>query len=640
MGRLINIDNGGTLTDICVIDGDAIRRTKTLTTPHDLSRCFVEGLREASKLVYGEVDLQSLLATTDSIRYSTTQGTNAIVEKKGPRIGVVLSGEVTAEDLAEGPARDFWDVLVGERVVRIDLAGDLQAEVVAAINHLTSRGASRVVVIHGGEDRAAVESGIRAVASVKFPKHLLGAVPVLYSHEVADDSNDARRAWTAVFNAFLHPAMEKFLYNAEHHLRANKNQRPLRIFRNDGLSARVAKTTAIKTYSSGPRGGIEGIKAVAAHYGFDHVVSMDVGGTTTDLAELKNGAARTDHYGLIHGIATSFPLSEGESLGVGGSSVIRAVDGAIAVGPESVGSAPGPACFGLGGDRATITDAAVASGLIDPATFFSGNLALDRDRAVAAIMEHVGTPLGLTLEQAIAAMQEAWVAKIADGLNDFAHLSESTTLAAFGGGGPLLACQVADAVGLNEVFIPGLAPVFSAFGLGFSDIGHRYETLVDDAAAVPAALAEILEAAKRDMFAEGADLADCTVSVTLRIENDGAVTEHDLGDGSGTADYPAAPGDEATLAVSVVSVAPHPVLSGRLGVEIPAGTPRAVAAGTRKVLRDGQEIDAPLYRVEDQVGAVYAAGPAVLEDEFFTCRIDPLWQFQINENGDILLSRQ
>ncbi|WP_440713295.1 hydantoinase/oxoprolinase family protein [Gordonia sp. FQ] len=639
MGRLINIDNGGTLTDICVIDGDDVYRTKTLTTPHDLSRCFVEGLREASKMLYGDVDLPGLLRSTDSIRYSTTQGTNAIVEKKGPRIGVILSGGLEVSSLAETAAeREFWDALVGERSATIDAgADDLDAAVVAAINSLTSSGANRVVVIHGGDDRDDVEARIRSITAGRFPKHLLGAVPVLYSHEVVDDADDKRRAWTTVFNAFLHPAMEKFLFNAEHHLRANNNQRPLRIFRNDGLSARVAKTTAIKTYSSGPRGGIEGIRAVAGHYGFGHVISFDVGGTTTDFAELRDDTSRTERYGTIHGIATSFPLSVAESIGVGGSSIIRAAGGEIVVGPESVGSAPGPACFGLGGDRATITDAVLVSGLLDPATFFSGNLALDRDRAIAAITEHVAKPLGLSVDDAVERMQRAWVGRIADGLTDFTGVSAQSTLAAFGGGGPLLACRVADAVGVSRVFIPGLAPVFSAFGLGFSDIGHTYEVGLAGADELPRALDRLLHAAARDMFAEGADLADCAVTATVLIDDGEESREIVIANPSDPdfAVVDAGDVEPLRLAVTVSTPAPHPALTGSFDDD---GAP-AVAAGTRTLLRDGERRDVPLYRVADQQGAVTGVGPAVIEDEFFTCQVDPLWRFQINAGGDILLSR-
>src|SRR5262249_38065069 len=152
-------------------------------------------------------------------------------------------------------------------------AAALEVALVRAVNALASAGANRVVIAHGGADRLAAEGRLKKILLRKFPQHLLGAIPLLYSHEVVEDENDARRTWTALFNAFLHPAMERFLYNAEAKLRQNKSQNPLLIFRNDGHSARVAKTIAIKTYSSGPRGGMEGTRALARHYGLKHLVS-------------------------------------------------------------------------------------------------------------------------------------------------------------------------------------------------------------------------------------------------------------------------------------------------------------------------------------------------------------------------------
>ncbi|MGH8517132.1 MAG: hydantoinase/oxoprolinase family protein, partial [Panacagrimonas sp.] len=372
---LINIDNGGTLTDICVIQGRKVWRTKTLTTPYDLSKCFMDGLAKASKAIWGEEDLVRLMRGTDHIRYSTTQGTNALVERKGQRIGVILGGAVKAAQLRQGH-EDLFDALVGERTAVLDPKADddaLEMSAVRAVNALSSAGANRVVIAFGGAGRRVAELRLKKLLLRKFPPHLLGAIPLLYSHEVVEDDNDVRRAWTAVFNAFLHPAMERFLYRAEHKLREHHARNPLLIFRNDGHSARVAKTIAIKTYSSGPRGGMEGARALAGHYGFARLLTMDVGGTTTDIGLVETrdgrGSVRSHRRGRVEGVEVSFPLSDVVSVGVGGSSIIRVKDGAIGVGPESVGSAPGPACFGLGGTEATITDAFLVAGLLDPATF-------------------------------------------------------------------------------------------------------------------------------------------------------------------------------------------------------------------------------------------------------------------------------
>jgi N-methylhydantoinase A len=636
-GKLINIDNGGTLTDICVIDGTQVYRTKTITTPYDLSKCLLEGLSKVSAQIYGNEDIQALLLSTEYIRYSTTQGTNALVERKGPRLGLIVGGTLAADKLRDAGGGGLFDAIVGERVAVLDakLEGEArEMAVTRAVTQLASSGANRIVVACGGTERNLLENELKRTLLRKFPQHLLGAVPILYSHEVVEDGDDVRRAWTALLNAFLHPAMERFLYSAERKLRDYKTRNPLLIFRNDGYSARVAKTIAIKTYSSGPRGGAEGARALAAHYGFKHLLSMDVGGTTTDILEVRDGEVRVDVRGQVEGVTTSFPLSAVVSVGVGGSSVIKVESGKVdngklKVGPESVGGAPGPACFGLGGTLATITDAVLVQGLLDPATYFGGQLRIDAARARAAIEEHIAKSLGMDVDAAAAAMVDAWIAKIAKALKDHAKVTADTTLAAFGGAGPLLACRVAEAAGIRSITVPALAPVFSAFGIGFSDVGHEYELPLPkaDAECFAAVREQLVERARRGMFAEGAELDDCTLQFTLKV---GGEEDRVLGaDPSWPADVPA----KARVVLSLLAVKPitHTQLKGGFGKA------RAVAkaAGTRSVA--GAAL--PLYRAADLAGGAAGEGPAVIEDDFFTAQIDAQWKFEINESGDLLLQR-
>ena len=638
-GKLINIDNGGTLTDICVIEGERVWRTKTLTTPYDLSECLFAGLRKASLAIYGREDVLALLLSTDYIRYSTTLGTNALVERKGPRLGLILGGELRAANFQhDDAAKEMFTALVGERVATIapDLEGDaLEAAAVQAVNALAAAGASRVVVACGGAGREGSEAQLKRVLLRKFPPHLLGAIPVLYSHEVAGDANDARRAWTALFNAFLHPAMERFLYTAEHKLRAFKTRNPLLIFRNDGQSARVAKTIAIKTYSSGPRGGAEGAKALAQHYGFKNLLSMDVGGTTTDIVIVEGGVVRAEGRGHIEGVPTSFPLCGVVSVGVGGSSIIRVEGGALVVGPQSVGSAPGPACFGLGGKEATITDAFLVLGLLDPVSYFGGELTIDRERARAAIAEKVAGPLKIDEEAAAEAMENAWVTKIATNLKRYTTITPDTTLAAFGGGGPLVACKVADAAGISKVVIPGLAAVFSAFGIGFSDIGHEYQApLASNDNAALKTVRELLRArARRGMYAEGADIDQCRCDFMLHISRgDDEQAIPLMGDV-----LPAGLAADAHLSLSLDVTKPiaHASLSGRFGEQLKP----AVSRASRRTRSGGTWQTLPVYRVEEQAAGASAPGPAILEEAFYTCRIEAGWRFEINTAGDILLSR-
>ena len=505
MDRLINIDNGGTLTDICVWDGQDFTYTKTLTTPFDLSQCLFDGMTKASKEIFGAADLAALLHSTKHIRYSTTQGTNALVERKGPRIGLITDDVAVIDELrgTESEA-SLFDDLIGNRVTVLDLSADeetLAFDLVQRVNRLTTDGAARIVVAVGGSS-GSDERRLRHILLRRFPRHLLGSVPILYSWEFTSDRLRPRRIWSGVLNAFLHPTMERFLYNAEDRLRSHRVRNPLLIYRNDGASSRVAKSVALKTYSSGPRGGLEGTRALAEAYGLRHVLMIDVGGTTTDVGSVRDCQINVDRRGSIKGVPISFAMSNVHSAGVGGSSVITVRDGAVVVGPESVGAAPGPACFGFGGKSATITDVNLLLGVLDPDTYLDGGFSLDAQRSAAVVTEQVAGPLGVSLEEALIRMEAAYFAALAGAFAPAVTDPAETTIAAFGGAGPMSACGAARLAGVGSVLVPKLAAVFSAFGISFSDIGQTYELGAADPTSegIGQVHDTLLERAERDMF--------------------------------------------------------------------------------------------------------------------------------------------
>lgn len=635
MSTLINIDNGGTLTDVVVVNDGAVHRVKTLTTPSDLSRCFFDGLEKASEAVYGTRDVDRLIGECDVIRYSTTQGTNALVQRRGPQIGVLVSADFDADRLREleGSA-GLFDALVGDRVARIgDPAGngEFRASVIEAIAALTAAGSRRIVVCLSGPDAAQTEATVKRLALEAFPSHLLGTVPLGISHETAADADDHRRAWTAILGAYLHPAMERFLFHTDHRLRRRRIAAPLLVFRNDGGAARVARTPALRSYSSGPRGGLEGVRALAVHHGLRDVVSLDVGGTTTDVGRVQDGVILERRHGAVEGVATSFPLPDLVSLGVGGGSILRVADAAITVGPDSVGAAPGPACFGLGGREATITDALLVDGLLDPETYFGGDLRLDTERASAVIGEHVAAPLGVGLPEAVARLRAAWVEAIARGIAADAPPEQDTVLVAFGGAGPLLVADVADALGVDRVLVPRAAAVFSAYGIGFSDVSHEYlAPLSDDAPETArAARDQLLEQAERDMFAERTALADCRVEVMLLVADEDRVQRIPLdAECRPPGDLPLERrGDTLAVRVAKPTRRPEPTPPDRAGVA-PAAT-RTVA---------GREL--PLHRVEDLGPGDEVAGPAVVEEELFTASLPVGWRLSVDPSGDLWLRRR
>lgn len=637
MSLLINIDNGGTFTDICILRESEVVRAKVLTTPFDLTKCFIEVLKSGSTALYGNEDIARLLKDVDYIRYSTTAGTNAIVQKKGPRLGLILREGTDPGFLAERQTeRDMFDVVVGERVAGVDPAQEeqvLERSVVRAVNQLLSQGANRLVVSLDGPMRSVEEQKLKRIVLEKYPRHLLGAVPILFSHELADDEDDRTRTWSALINSFLHPVMERFLYNAENFLRNHRTKNPLLIFHNDGNSARVAKTTAIKTYGSGPQGGMEGARALALHYRLPILVTMDIGGTTTDIGLVRGGDVKEMVRGEIEGIRTSFPLSDLISVGAGGSSVFRVEGRRIRVGPDSVGAAPGPACFARGGQEATITDAYLLMGILDARSYFGGNMVLDDNRARRAVEEKIAAPLGVGLEEALLGMESAYVSKIAEGLSQYVENPAETTLLAFGGAGPMSACGAAEAVGIRTVIVPHLAAVFSAFGISFSDIAHEYETVLRnwDGTDLEEKVSELRERARRDMFAEGFDLAECRLEMDVRYGGEDGCEVVPLAE---AASRPDLRGKTGRLHLKVVKPIRHFAFQ-------PSGDLREYepeASRHQSILQpSGRVLEVPVYRFEELEPGAVGRGPALVEDELFTCRVAEGWNFRVNENKDLFL---
>lgn len=639
MDRLINIDNGGTLTDIVVGSGKDFTFTKTLTTPVDLSQCLFDGITKVSAEVFGQENLPALLHSTRHIRYSSTQGTNALVERKGPRIGLIAHDQALVDQLKSTPeSAEMFEALIDDRIAIIERTQDDEATAnafVAEINRLTTAGAERLLIAGASKED---ERFFQRVMLKTFPRHLLGSVPALFSLNFAPDVSRTRQIWSGVLNSFLHPTVERFLYSTEHRLRAHKVKNPLLIYRNDGASSRVAKSVALKTYSSGPRGGLEGTRALAEAYGLDNVIMIDVGGTTTDVGVVNKHEIVAHRRGSVGGVEISFEMSDVLSAGVGGSSVITVADGEIVVGPESVGAAPGPACFGFGGQQATITDVNLLLGVLDPATYLGGEMRLDAGRAEAVIRASIAEPLGISVEEALIRMESAYTQKMARTFADIVGDPASTTVAAFGGGGPMGACAAARAAGVRQVLVPKLAAVFSAYGISFSDISQSYEA--DITGLGDQEIAEIRSSletsARRDMFQEGYRLDDCELQWNLVIEG-ARGTESSVTDFTGEVPSDLEEGHVLTLVLKATYRLPHPQVEGRGAAP---SSPAVVSA--RRQVRSGatQVDDVPVFVLEEQVPGSTAEGPGVIEGPFFTARVPQGWSFEVTSSQDLLLTDQ
>jgi N-methylhydantoinase A/oxoprolinase/acetone carboxylase beta subunit len=501
------------------------------------------------------------------------------------------------------------------------------------VNGLLATNTARIVIaLHS----AAAERAIKNLLLEGYPRHLLGAIPFTVSHELVYDLDEARRVLTAVLNSYLHPGMEHFLYGAEKACKTNGLARPLLIFRNDGDSARVAKTTALKTWGSGPRAGLEGSVAHASLNGADVLVGMDVGGTTTDVSVVVDKTLTVRAHGRVDSAQTSLPIPALSSVGLGGSSVVEVVHGRIRIGPRSVGAAPGPACFARGGTDATVTDSLLLAGALDPDHYLGGDLKLDRARAERALGTRVGEPLSLSAHAAALAVLRVFEdqagAAVKEMVSSAGRDPREATLLAFGGAGPVLASGIVRAAGIARVIVPHLSAVFSAFGIGFSGLAHEYSVPMPGSDGdVSAARDDLLARARRDMFGEGVSLEECTFETHSRSVSHGVIRDGKWTNGS-------SPEPGAPPADQLVVRAWHPLPTFELVADAHGLVQPATPDGSRRVhLADGDEREVPVYHPESLAPGQGADGPALVAGDYLTCLIEPGLRFRVSSSCDLIL---
>jgi N-methylhydantoinase A len=643
----IGVDTGGTFTDAFIADDAGGSWTaKVPTTPHDLTVCFSDAIEACAQAVgLGRPDL---LRRTAVIRFSSTIATNTALTRSGPKLGLL----VTAGTAAQAGLTQFIepDMITG---IAEELTPDGQVvlspspdEVITAVRDLLERGARLLVVcLRHSAVNPVHEAAVGRIINASYPRHYLGAVPTLLSTDVSVTAADADRMAAAVVNGYLHRRLATSLYKAEDDLRAAGLARPLLIVTADGSVARVAKTRALDTYQSGPAAGVHGAALLARTYGLGSALTADVGGTSTDFGLVVAGQPVRRPRVDVGGLEIAQPSVELHSIALGGGSVVAVRDGAIAIGPDSAGAAPGPACFGLGGSDPTPTDAWLVLGYLDAANYLGGRRRLFPDLAAEALTRAVGDPLGLSAGQAALAVAQAAVQAAADGVAQMlarpavqAGLGRGSTaglaLISYGGGGGCLLPAVATRAGLGSVYLPALSPVFSAFGVSTFDVQHAYEARMPAGQLSAGGLDGLIAAARRDARGEGFDPDQAQLAVSVR-SGDGTV----LADGLEPARAAAAvqriglPPDQAILIrLRATCVVHKPGLPAE-----PEGS-AAPQAGQRSVLLPGGRRDVPVY-ARDRLRAGHAlSGPCLIESSGSTYLIPAGMDGRIDHLGTAILT--
>ena len=549
----IGVDVGGTFTDIVVTRDGTTRHGKSDTTAYDLR----VGVHKALALVAEDMGLsaEELLSEAGSMVYSTTVGTNALVEHKGPVLGLITTHGFE-NTLLIGRGRNWADGLAVEarydrgRAVRpqpliprqlavgvherMDSRGEVllplrDDEVLAKVQQLVDQGVRGfVVTLLYSYANPAHEQRIRDLIRAQYPEVYLGHMPVFLSSELSPQMGEYRRTMTCILDAFLRLETEDHLVALQDDIRAAGFTPPLLIAKCTGGASSTSRTRPIHLFGSGPVAGIIGAAAIAKRYQLPNVFLTDMGGTSFDLGLVLEGHQRTYEYDpVIDRWRVQVPLVAHWSIGAGGGSIAHLQDGILKVGPQSAHSMPGPACYGRGGEAPTVTDADVVLGYIDPDYFLGGRVRLNRDRAEAAITEHIAKPLGISASEA------AWsIRRLVDGMMgqeiyriaaQMSGLDPRDFVAfAYGGAGPVHAAGYAEAADVSRVATFDFGSVGGAYGTLSLDVTQTYErTHVDilfsaadggtyHAAAIEPlneAIETLTAEAHRDMAEEGFDLA-------------------------------------------------------------------------------------------------------------------------------------
>jgi N-methylhydantoinase A len=490
MALTVAVDIGGTFTDLLGYDAATGRliSAKTSTTPGDFTRaieaCFdrIEpGVRDVDTFVHG-----------------STVAINTVVERTGARTALVVTrGMRDVYIIGRGNRPDAYDVWFNRPrpLVPRHLTFELS-------ERLAANGSVRVPFDEPqAHDLAAriAASGVDAVAvcllhSWSNPAHerrigglLRAAAPQAYvttSHEILREYGEYERTSTTVLNAYTGPRIRSYIDELERRLRGAGFAGDLLIMQSNGgvMTPEVARTLPVATLESGPVGGFIAAARIGARLGHANVIAFDMGGTTAKTNVVRNGEPQMAHGYHIGGYATGHPMMlpvvDTVEVGSGGGSIAAADQRGLRVGPQSAGAEPGPACYGRGGTEPTVTDANLVLGRIDPHAFLGGEMPLDLNAARDAIGRRVAEPLDLSVEQAALAIVEIAVLHMSLAVRqvsvDRGYDPRDFVMLAFGGAGPLHACDVARALHIPTIIVPAFPGQFSAAGMLIADLRHDY----------------------------------------------------------------------------------------------------------------------------------------------------------------------
>lgn len=678
----VSVDTGGTFTDVLAVDSQtgAVSVIKTPSNRLDPSQALLEGIEKVLALAersYDDVEL---------VIHGTTTATNAVLEHEFSGIGLLVTDgfrhllEIARQSVPDGYGNSFFWVkpprivplhLVREIPERLRFDGTVIDEldedaVRRAAADLVAQGVNRLAVCflhsYANPDH---ELRVKDLLSAEFPELF-----VSISSSVLPEYREYERAMTTLVDVMVKPYCHNYLNRAQRKLKEHIGELPFLIMQSNAgvVSAKVAADTPVSMLLSGPAGGVLGAIEAARTAGINDLITLDVGGTSTDVSLVDNLEIRLTGGTVIEDYPVKVPMIDIETVGTGGGSLAWVgPNNALKVGPKSSGAIPGPICYRRGGVQPTVTDAAAVLGLF-PNSLVGGDLELDVDSARNAL-EKFGSSFGLSAEDAASGVLEVATAGQVTGIRQVSTLKgrdpSRYCLVAFGGAGPLLAAAVADFLGMKTVLIPPNPGNLSALGLQVTDVKRDYvrthvrmvqQSAEDEAAGI---WVELEEQGRLDLREEGvpAERVELARGADMRYEGEGYEVAVTLASGTGTqtlgdaADafhkeherlygfsYPGKQNVElVNLRVQAIGRTYQPGILGQIEISVAAPLPRTY----RSVYwRTTGWIECPIYDRSSLRAGDRLHGPAVVEDYGATITVPHGWDATVDIRGNLLMSKE
>lgn len=559
----IGVDTGGTFTDLVLIDDQGVIRTeKAFSTPEAREKGVFDVLGRAATAL--NTSVEDILSRTDIFAHGTTVSTNALIQRRGARVGVLFTaGFEDTLAIARGPigrvgglpqqqAMDFVHTEPPEPLVPREMVHGVPERVGSdgrivsaldenalgtAVEHLVDNGAeSLAVCLLWAFRNPAHEQRIAELCSQISP-----GLPVSLSHQIAPKMGEFERAVTTVINAYIGPLTDRYIGELDQGLSADGLANPIQVITSIGGAARPANIAkqAVSIVNSGPVGGLVAARFLGDQLGDEKIITADMGGTSFDVGLIDGDTLEEDPRPFLdQGLPVVLPAVKLVTIGAGGGSIAWTDGYRLHVGPQSAGADPGPAAYGRGGTEPTVTDALVVCGIVDPDNFFGGAYKLDPLLSERAISDHIAKPLDLDVPEAAAGILEIVNARMANLIRkvsiETGHDPSEFALYAYGGATGAHCAEFARHLGIGKLVLPYAGPVFSALGVAIADIVYSHTqseplALSRKATGLIAAInrnfTDLRGSALADMAAAGVDPAACRFRHRIEMRYQGQMNE-------------------------------------------------------------------------------------------------------------------